>query len=82
MAVFDKEHKAKGWDGVSASALDVDTPLLGPVSGGTPFSVPDVEEDGPELPQGLARPVLGVPAASPVRCFAVSLYGPHASGPT
>ena len=77
---FVRGENAKGWDGASASALDVDAPLLGPVSGGTPFSVPDVEEDGPELPQGLARPVLGVPAASPVRCFAVSLYGPHASG--
>ena len=24
--------------------------------------------------------MLAVPAVSPVRCFAVSLYGPHASG--
>jgi hypothetical protein len=39
-----------------------------------------VDGDGPGLPQGLARPVLAVPAANPVRCFAVSLYGPHASG--
>ena len=29
---------------------------------------------------GLRRPVLGVPAADPVRCFALSLYGPHAVG--
>jgi hypothetical protein len=26
------------------------------------------------------RPVLAVPAADPVRCFALSLYGPHAVG--
>jgi hypothetical protein len=32
------------------------------------------------LPGGLARPVLAVPAVNPVRCFAVSLYGPHESG--
>ena len=30
--------------------------------------------------QGLAHPVLAVPATNPARCFAVSLYGPHASG--
>jgi len=77
---FVRGESAKGWDGVAASALDVDAPLLRPVSGGTPFSLPDVGRDGPELPQGLARPVLAVPAASPLRCFAVSLYGPHVSG--
>src|SRR5262249_23481400 len=40
------------------------------------------DEDGEDvaLPEGLARPILAVPAASPVRCFAFSLYGPHASG--
>jgi hypothetical protein len=38
--------------------------------------------DGKELdlPSGLGRPILAVPAVNPVRCFAVSLYGPHASG--
>jgi hypothetical protein len=47
---------------------------------GKPFPVADDGGNGPVLPTGLARPVLGVPAVSPVRCFAVSLYGPHASG--
>jgi hypothetical protein len=77
---FVRGESAKGWDGVAASALDADVALLRPLSGGTPFSVPDVEGGGPDLPQGLARPVLAVPAASPLRCFAVSLYGPHVSG--
>ena len=77
---FVRGASAKGWDGAAVSALDADAALLRPVSGGTPFSVPDVEGDGPDLPQGLARPVLAVPAVSPVRCYAVSLYGPHVSG--
>lgn len=77
---FVRGENAKGWDGAAARALDADAPLLRPLSGGTPFSVPDVEGNGPELPLGLARPVLAVPAVSPVRCFAVSLYGPHVSG--
>ena len=34
----------------------------------------------PKLPEGLARPVLAVPAANPFRCFALTLYGPHAAG--
>src|SRR5262245_43614929 len=49
--------------------------MLAPLSTGAPF--PDPE---PELPSGFSRPVLGVPASNPLHCFAVSLYGPHASG--
>ena len=77
---FVRGESAKGWDGAAAATLEADAPLLRPLSAGTPFSVPDVEGDGPDLPQGLARPVLAVPAVSPVRCFAISLYGPHVSG--
>jgi hypothetical protein len=54
--------------------------MLAPVSKGKPFSVADENGDGVDLPTGLARPVLAVPAVNPVRCFAVSLYGPHESG--
>ena len=32
------------------------------------------------MPSGLGRPVLVVPAINPVRCFALSFYGPHVSG--
>jgi hypothetical protein len=77
---FVRGPNAEGWDGASAHRLKPDAPPLRPLADGTPFSVPDHEEDEPKLPQGLARPVLGVPAASPARCYAVSLYGPHASG--
>ncbi len=47
---------------------------------GEPF--PIAEDAAPELalPTGLSRPVLAVPAVSPLRCLALSLYGPHASG--
>jgi hypothetical protein len=70
---------AEGWDGRSAKRLGPEAPLLQPAETGKPFPVPEGEEDA-DLPQGLARPVLGVPAASPLRCYAVSFYGPHASG--
>jgi hypothetical protein len=77
---FVRGESAEGWDGAVASRLDPAVPLLRPLAEGTPFTIPDADEDGAKLPQGLARPVLAVPAASPLRCYAVSLYGPHASG--
>jgi hypothetical protein len=70
---------AEGWDGASTEKLSPEAPLLQPAAAGKPFSVPDGEDEA-KLPQGMARPVLGVPAASPLRCYAVSFYGPHASG--
>ena len=54
--------------------------MLAPVPAGKPFPLKDEDGDGLDLPSGLSRPVLAVPAVNPVRCFAVSLYGPHASG--
>ena len=47
---------------------------------GKPFAIPDEDDNGLDLPEGLARPILAVPALNPIRCFAVSLYGPHLSG--
>ena len=46
----------------------------------SPSPLKDEDGDGLDLPSGLSRPVLAVPAVNPVRCFAISLYGPHASG--
>jgi hypothetical protein len=75
---FVRGPNAEGWDSGTGRLKPGDT-LLSSVAKGQPFSIPDSEGDA-ALPQGLARPVLGVPAASPFRCYAVSLYGPHASG--
>ena len=47
---------------------------------GAPFPVEEEYETEPGLPSGFSRPVLAVPAANPLRCFALALYGPHASG--
>jgi hypothetical protein len=69
---------AEGWEG-GAGTLGPEAPVLQPAVSGKPFAVPE-GEDGSDLPKGLARPVLGIPAASPLRCYAVSFYGPHASG--
>ena len=54
--------------------------MIAPLSKGAPFSLADFEGEDTKLPSGIRRPIVGVPAASRVRCFAITLYGPHASG--
>jgi hypothetical protein len=78
--VFARARNGTGWDKGRATSIKTDEPMLGPVPDGKPFSLTDRDGDGLALPTGLARPVLAVPAVNPVRCFAVSLYGPHVSG--
>jgi hypothetical protein len=45
-----------------------------------PFGIEEQDSEGIDFPPGLRRPILAVPAADPVRYFALSLYGPHAVG--
>jgi len=54
--------------------------MLAPMPEGKPFPLTDRDGDGLDLPSGLSRPILAVPAVNPVRYFAVTLYGPHVSG--
>ncbi len=75
-----RDENGKGWDDSLTRTLKTDEPLLAPLANGKPFGIPDDDGDGLDLPEGLARPILAVPALNPIRCFAVSLYGPHLSG--
>jgi hypothetical protein len=77
--VFARNGNGKGWDRGNATRIAADEPILAPVPEGKPFPL-EGDDDGVDLPSGLGRPILAVPAVNPVRCFAVSLYGPHASG--
>ena len=78
--VFARDGNGKGWDRDKTTKIKADEPMLAAVPEGKPFPLKDGDGDGLNLPSGLSRPVLAVPAVNPVRCFAVSLYGPHASG--
>lgn len=78
--VFARNSNGKGWGGGTTTTIKADEPMLAPVPDGKPFPLKDDDGDGLDFPSGLSRPVLAVPAVNPVRCFAVSLYGPHASG--
>ena len=79
-AEFRRDTEGHGWGEKTARNLSPDAPMLAPVAKGIPFAISDEDDSEPGLPGGFSRPVLGVPASNPLRCFAVSLYGPHASG--
>ena len=79
-AEFRRGSDGHGWGEQTTRTLSPDTPMLAPVSKGVPFSISDEDKSEPGLPAGFSRPVLAVPAANPIRCFALALYGPHASG--
>jgi len=79
-SAFRRNGNGNGWDRSAARTLSPDDPLLAPLCEGAPFSLGGDDGSKPKLPSGLSRPILAVPAANALRCFAVSLYGPHASG--
>lgn len=79
-AEFRRDTDGHGWGEKTARNLSLDAPILAPVTKGVPFAISDEDNSEPSLPSGFSRPVLGVPASNPLRCFAVSFYGPHASG--
>jgi hypothetical protein len=78
--VFSRDGGGNGWDETATRTLSPDAPMLAPLSSCKPFSVAEADTAEPPLPSGLSRPILAVPAANPLRCFALALYGPHASG--
>jgi hypothetical protein len=45
-----------------------------------PYDLGGALEPQESLPTGLSRPILAVPIGDQLRCLAVALYGPHATG--
>jgi hypothetical protein len=54
--------------------------MLKPLHARHPFSVDARAAACDGLPDGLMRPILAVPVGDRLRCLALGLYGPHASG--
>jgi hypothetical protein len=75
-----RKEDGKGWEGCATRKLNLEQPIFAPVSTCQPFGIEEEDGKGIDFPPGLRRPILAVPAADPVRCFALSLYGPHAVG--
>jgi hypothetical protein len=78
-AAFDRREDGNGWDEFATRTLYPDEPMLAALPKGEPFDLDTASNDA-RLPSGLKRPILAIPVANRVRCFAVALYGPHVSG--
>jgi hypothetical protein len=74
-----RDEEGEGWEESQTRKLSLNQPMLAPLVTGQPFAIKE-QTNGIDLPPGLRRPVLAIPAADPVRCFALSFYGPHAAG--
>lgn len=54
--------------------------MLAPAHAHHPFNVNAKAAARNHLPPGLPRPILAVPIGDQLRCLALALYGPHATG--
>jgi hypothetical protein len=77
--VFVREGNGQGWENCGP-ILRPEGMLFALIAEGEPFRLRRQHMEGLDLPQGLGRPVLAVPAGNPARCFALTLYGGHAAG--
>ena len=73
-------HASAGWSATDVDRIDAADELLAGSSGGAPYSLDPAGSGDVRLPDGLARPALGVPVGNPRRCFAVAMYGSHEAG--
>lgn len=86
-SVFRKEGRKfrrtaadQSWDDAATRTLDPTDPMLEPTHTHRPFSVNAQAAARNRLPGGLMRPILAVPVGDRLRCLALALYGPHATG--
>jgi len=78
--IFRRSVADQGWDSASAQTIDPGAPMLKALHTRHPFSVNAQAAACDGLPDGLMRPILAVPVGDRLRCLALALYGPHASG--
>jgi hypothetical protein len=77
--VFQRTAADNAWNNATR-ILDRNDPLLGPAHAHRPYDVDPGAATRNDLPDGLMRPILAVPVGDRLRCLAVALYGPHATG--
>ena len=77
---FRRTAADQGWDDAATRTLDLTDPMLEPAHTHRPFSVNAQAAARNRLPGGLMRPILAVPVGDRLRCLALALYGPHATG--
>lgn len=77
---FRRHGEGPGWTAATADVLDPRDTALIAVAAGQPFQIDAADAERLRFPAGLAAPTLAVPVRDKLRCFAIALYGPHASG--
>lgn len=78
--VFRLRAGDQSWENAAARVLDPRDPMLEPLQTHRPFGVDAKAAARNRLPDGLTRPVVAVPVGDRLRCLALALYGPHATG--
>jgi hypothetical protein len=78
--VFVRSAEDEGWDEAAARTLDPRDPMLEPMQSRRPFGVDAKAAARNLLPGGLMQPIVAVPVGDRIRCLALALYGPHATG--
>ena len=77
---FRRTAADEGWDDAATQTLDPSDAMLEPARAHRPFNVNAQAAARNRLPVGLMRPILAVPIGDRLRCLALALYGPHATG--
>ena len=78
--MFRRGAHAEGWEDGAAQALDPQDKMLDPLQRRRAFDIDKKEATRNHLPEGLKRPILAVPVCDLFHCYALALYGPHATG--
>lgn len=79
-ASFRRHADGPGWTADLAARLDPQDPALALVHDGRPFPIDPADAERLDLPPGVAAPTVAVPVGNRLHCYALALYGPHASG--
>jgi hypothetical protein len=78
--IFRRTAADRAWDDTAACELDPHDPMLAPAHAHRPFNLSARAAARNRLPAGLTRPIIAVPVGDQLRCLALALYGPHATG--
>jgi hypothetical protein len=77
---FCRGDTGAGWEGVTTRDLRLDDAHLATLLKGSPCSIDEAAAKQAGFPADIEGPLLAVPAANRVHCYAISLYGPHECG--
>ena len=78
--VYKRTASDPTWDDTTAKMLDPTDRMLEHARAHHPYDLGGALKPQDALPTGLSRPILAVPIGDQLRCLAVALYGPHATG--